>query len=79
MVEISVDEGLLYYNMYGFSNQDGETIEPVTGGANSISYGYIAAGQTLTGTVTLPVPRQDVTLILSDGLGQALSALPIHS
>jgi hypothetical protein len=77
-VEITVDEGLLYYDFYAFGNDDAETFTPLDLTPNSLTAGYVSADQVLVGTVTFVSSRQDLTLVMSDGYATQISALPIH-
>ena len=75
-LEINVDTGNLYYQFYAFDS-NGQILYPTNSGSSDLAPGFVSAGQTITGTVTLTTTRQTLTLIMSDGQETQLSALPV--
>ena len=75
-VEITVDTGTLYC---AFSALDaaGSPVDPSYVLASDLRPGFVAAGETIVGTLTFNIPRQAMTLVMSDGQQTQLSSLAV--
>ena len=75
-IEITVDDGTLYC---AFSALDaaGNPLDPSYAIASDLRPGFVVAGETVVGTLTFDLPRQAMTLVMSDSQQVQLSALTV--
>ena len=76
VIEITVDSGLLHFQFFAYDSS-GHNVDPIYTAATDLEPGFIASGETVIGTLTFPVERQPLTLVMFTDNEQQLSALPV--
>lgn len=77
-IRVSADSGQISYAFAAFPNNGKQAVQPEFGTRTPIiDRGYLRAGETETGWVFLPLPRDDATILLTTAQGLQISAQAI--
>ena len=76
-IEITVDSGILYFDFYAYDN-GGDLYEPIRMTPTDLEPGFLAAGETVIGTLSFQADRQPLSLIMVTVDGMQLSALQVE-
>lgn len=78
-VRIKAEKGSISYGFIAFTNNGEDVIDPSPGPGPELTTGSLRAGESVEGNVTLDIPRENATLILTTSSGRQMSALPIKA
>ncbi len=77
-ISVSADSGQISYGFAAFSNNGQESVLPEPGTRDpELDRGNLSAGETVTGWIFLPLPREDATILLTTAQGWQISALGV--